>query len=388
MLLQSVCTLVRRISTVDQLPKISRPNNFDFLRFALAFSVVLVHFPFSLPSISAFFTPLSLTFYSLGAVASFAVRCFFVISGFLIVMSYENSKSLKTYALNRIRRIYPAYFFIILAAAFGLFFVSSLSWQEYFSHPDFFRYIFYNLVFLNTTQSSLPGVFDHLNDRTVNGALWTIKIEIMFYVAVPVLVFLFRRFNKLLLISSIYILSYCYFLGCAYIAQKTGSSTWEQLSRQLIGQLSFFMSGALLYYYFDRFRKYAHALVVFAIALVVIQMRLPEADFLRPTANLADPVNLVANFLLPISLGIIIMFIAFCVPYLHVFIKYGDLSYGIYIFHFPIVRTFADLGLYKDYSILMIGLTISVVLLAAFCSWHLLEKPFLSRNNYYKLTSH
>jgi peptidoglycan/LPS O-acetylase OafA/YrhL len=375
MTIKTTKDIVQTSKIVDSIVKVPRPNNFDFLRFILAFSIVLGHLPITLP----------LVFIPFGAISVFSVRCFFVISGFLIVMSYENSRSLKTYLINRIRRIYPAYFFVVIASAFGFSFISSLSWSEYFAHPNLFKYIAYNLVFLNTVQPTLPGVFEKLADSTINGPLWTIKIEVMFYVLVPLLVILFKRFNKAMIISIIYILSFLYFLVCTFIYQKTGSHNWEQLSRQLPGQLSFFVSGTLIYYYFDAFKKYSRILTILAVALVIIQINLPGGDFLKPTANLTSPINIAINLFLPISLGVIMSFIAFYTRYLHLFIKYGDLSYGIYIFHYPIVKLFANFELYTKHSNIAVGLTVCLALLIAYCSWNLLEKPFLAKTNYYKL---
>ncbi len=61
-----------------------------------------------------------------------AVKGFFVLSGFLIFMSFERSTSLSSYAMKRIRRIYPAYFTVVMLCAFGMVAVSSHSVAEYF----------------------------------------------------------------------------------------------------------------------------------------------------------------------------------------------------------------------------------------------------------------
>lgn len=361
------------------LPNIPRINNFDFLRFLLAFSVFAVHCP-TLIAITTI-EPLGLTLGApLGYIGGLAVRCFFVISGFLIFMSYENSKSLKEYCLKRICRIYPAYCFIIIAASFGLYFLSKFSWQNYFLNPEFFKYIFLNLLFISNGQQSLPGVFTENYDPVVNGPLWTIKIEILFYASVPILAFLFHRFNKVASISITYVISYLYFVGMIILYHKTGNIFFEKLSRQLPGQLSFFLSGALLYYYFDVFQRKSFLLFSISIAVLVAQFHLSKSG--------SDIIHLglfIINFFLPISLGIIIAFIAFFTPHIHLFSKYGDLSYGIYIFHFPIVQIFNNFKLYAKFPFFASFITVAIVLGCSFLSWHLLEKRFLHRRNHYKM---
>ena len=84
-----------------------RQNNFDLLRFLFAFVVLLVH-----AHVLSGADELSILSEVLSS--EIAVRSFFVVSGFLIFMSYENSRSLRSYFEKRVRRIYPAYFSIVV----------------------------------------------------------------------------------------------------------------------------------------------------------------------------------------------------------------------------------------------------------------------------------
>lgn len=74
----------------------------------------------------------------------------------------------------------------------ALFFVSSLTLSEYFG-KDWLRYLLSNLAFSNFMQPTLPGVFEGNHIDVVNGSLWTIKIELMCYIALPLLLFLCRK---------------------------------------------------------------------------------------------------------------------------------------------------------------------------------------------------
>ena len=90
-------------------PRLTR-NNFDLLRLLFAGTVCLVH-SYELSG-----------FQQIGWITSVlssavAVKAFFVVSGFLIFMSFERSSSLASYARKRIRRIYPAYFTVVMLCA-------------------------------------------------------------------------------------------------------------------------------------------------------------------------------------------------------------------------------------------------------------------------------
>jgi len=180
----------------------SDANNFDLLRFCFAAIVVLVH------SHILSKRP-ELAFLSEYLSTELAVQAFFVASGALVFMSYERSSSLRTYFEKRARRILPAYVAIVLLCAFGGAFVTSLPLQRYFS-GEWLRYVAANLAFLNFLHPTLPGVFDGNPLREVNGALWTLKIEVAFYLFVPLLGWAMRRMPSLALLAALYVLSVLY----------------------------------------------------------------------------------------------------------------------------------------------------------------------------------
>ena len=141
-------------------------NNFDLLRLVLA-SIVFLHHTYELthhPDLK-----ILTHFFSIG----FALNSFFIISGFLVFKSYHNSGSIKEYSLKRARRIYPAYFsIIILCSALGIF-LTSLPVTDYIREMP--KYAAANLLFLNFLAPDLPGVFTNNPLHAINGALWTIR---------------------------------------------------------------------------------------------------------------------------------------------------------------------------------------------------------------------
>jgi peptidoglycan/LPS O-acetylase OafA/YrhL len=348
--------------TMQSNPKISRQNNFDFLRILFAMLVFIHHL--CLLTNSKAFDPL---FQFVHPFSSQSVPGFFIVSGFLIFMSYENSKTLKNYIEKRVRRIVPAYCFVIIFMASIGVFLTNLSWDKYITSPGLFKYLLANLTLLNFLHPSLPGVFDKnpLNSG-VNGSLWTIKVEVMFYVVVPLIAIALRKFDKLLVISIIYILSFIYKESTNLLADQTGQKFFVELGWQLPGQLSFFMSGCLIYYYFEIFMyKYKYFLIPATTIMIINEFT--QSKFL--------PIN----FLVPISLATIVISIALFTPHLKIFSKYGDFSYGAYIYHYPIIQSCISLGLFQVNNYFAFSIISMLLMLTSYCSWHFLEKPFLHR---------
>jgi peptidoglycan/LPS O-acetylase OafA/YrhL len=125
-----------------------------------------------------------------------AVNVFFILSGFWVTVSFLKSSSAKEFALKRCRKIFPQYFAVIIFSAIFLCTFSSLKISEYFFNADFFKYILANFSTLNFLHPSLPGVFENqVLNGSVNGSLWTIKIEIAFYVFLPVFICAVRLFG-------------------------------------------------------------------------------------------------------------------------------------------------------------------------------------------------
>lgn len=338
---------------------ISAKNNFDFLRLLFALSVLINHFG-DLTNRSIYW-PIS---------SPMAVFGFFIISGFLITKSYYRSASLKEYYTKRIKRIVPAYVVIVIACAIGLSIFSTLPFSSYFTSNSFLKYLLANLGFLNFIQPTLPGVFTSNPDHSVNGALWTIKVEIALYLCVPIFAELIRRIKlKWVVFVAIYLGSFGFILLMNYLYDKNGNIIYSILNRQFLGQLTYFSSGMLLLFYFDFFQRNIKWFLSVAIAVLIIKFAFD---------------NNAARFLFPISFCIIIIAIAYHFKPLNNVAKYGDISYGIYLFHYPIIQIFYSVGLLKQHVWMGFVLCLFTVVICAFLSWHLLEKRILKRQFYSK----
>lgn len=312
-----------------------RENNFDIIRLLL--SAVVVFFHVGHISGAPVFDRFPLYFSG-----HLAVEGFFAISGFLIIASYERAASLKDYYIKRAARILPGYWLatalcLVIAFSYGSFHVG--------------RFLFANLTFANFLSSSIPGVLPSNPESILNGALWTIKIEVMFYILVPILVWFCRRLHRDAVLWSVFVLSIVY---------RVALAKHETLSVQLPGQLSFFMIGALIHYHLSFFEAHGRWIALGAAALYAAHLA-TGWFFLRPVS--VAPLTLWASMLLPVVKG----------P-----TRWGDFSYGTYVLHWPIIQIIVALGLYRTRPGIALALTLVAVAAGAAFSWFIVEKPSLA----------
>ena len=333
-------------------PDISQANSFDFFRLLFAFSVFVAHF--DVLTYNTFWFPIS---------AGMGVSGFFIISGFFITRSYYRSKNLGDYTAKRIRRIVPAYMLIVVVCAVLLSLLSSLSLQEYFSNKDFFRYLAANISFLNFIQPTLPDVFTNNPLPYVNGALWTIKVEICLYACVPILA-LFIKKKPAFLFVFLYIFSFFFVLYMNFLAEKTGNNLYEILSRQFLGQIRFFISGVALLFYFDWLKQNKKWLLPISIIIIISRY------FVSFQA---------IDLFYPIAFAVTIILFAYIFSGLKILTRFGDYSYGLYLFHFPVIQIITHFGWLKNSPALLFLLCFGVTFLLSCLSWHFLEKRVLKR---------
>jgi peptidoglycan/LPS O-acetylase OafA/YrhL len=330
-----------------------KENNFDALRLIFAGMVVVFHMGIlsQVPALHWLERYISSTF---------AVQAFFFVSGFLVFMSCERSKSLKDYAAKRFWRIAPAYVLVVTAAALLLASLSTLTPLDYFSSPGFRSYLFYNLLLSNFSAPDLPGVFAGNHEQAINGSLWTIKIEVAFYIAVPLVVWAVRRFGVLKTLTTVFVLSSAWKLGFLLLHETTGKELYFKLSKQLPGQLAFFVGGALAYY---RTREGKSPPPVSVGLIGILAYATTDGLFHEAVA--------------PFAVTAIVYWLSVGIPWVVNAGKHGDFSYGLYLYHFPIVQTLIALGVYQQHPWpTAIGVLAGTIVLSVL-SWHLYEKRFL-----------
>lgn len=331
--------------------RIRKDNCFDFLRYFFAFSLVIVHFC-TLTGVEQFW------FVSGGT----RVMAFFIITGFLVIYSYIRTDNIKKYAEKRIRRIMPAYVAtILLSFLIGLLF-TQLPASSYLTSGATYKYLIANLCFLNYIQPDLPGLFTDNISTAVNGSLWTMKVEVLFYATVPFFMYFLKRYNKLGVLLSIIIGSVLYAEFFDYMYLHTHKKIYDTLSHQLGGQLVFFYCGTLLLFYFQTLCRHIRIILPLSIALYLL---CPVFDWLY--------------YLKPLAFACIIIGIAYHCKPLNIFQKYDNISYGIYLYHFPVIQLAVQFKLHETNIYLAFAVTFLATILLAALSWRYIEKPLLKK---------
>jgi peptidoglycan/LPS O-acetylase OafA/YrhL len=335
-----------RLKTLGDVPD-GRDNHFNLIRLLAAAAVLISHsFPLSLGKGSA--EPLDeLTGYSLGALA---VYVFFGISGYMITRSFERRRDLCSFIAARITRIFPG-LLVALALTFALVgpLVTSLGLARYLSDLAVWTYIPRNLS-LAFLQYELPGVFgSNPYPGAINGSLWTLFWEVACYGMVVVLGLfgaLSRRWFGLFLLL--------FFAVAGFSVLQAPPDVWLQLSTP-------FVTGMAIYVF-----RPAIPMGWGPLAVVII-----GAALLRDTA------------VWPIVYGAALAYAALWfgyapAPALLGFNRYGDYSYGTYIYAFPVQQLVA--WKFDEITpVAMIALSMPTTLLLACLSWHLIEAPALAR---------
>ncbi|MGX9147707.1 acyltransferase family protein [Mesorhizobium sp. 128a] len=162
----------------------NRPSGFDYLRLFLSISVLLSH---SIGICYGWSAPIVIWLWHgpPHPMLYFIVPSFFALSGFLVAGSLERN-TVPAFLTLRFIRIFPALCVEVLISALFLgTLLTSLSLRDYFSHPEFWRYLG-NIV--GWVHFDLPGVFENRPPpNRVNGSLWTVPFELNCYIAIAAL---------------------------------------------------------------------------------------------------------------------------------------------------------------------------------------------------------
>ena len=192
----------------------------------------------------------------------------------------------------------------------------------------------------------------------MNGALWTIKVEIGFYIVLPLLMYIIRRLNSRkkanLFLCGIYVCSVLwYFLLGKYYAVL---GIPQQLSYQLPGYLSFFVMGMVFLFNWDMLERRLNLLVLPALVLFALH-------YLSGT-----------ELLLPLSLSVAVMWAGTRLKFLRRIGVPVDYTYGMYLFHFPLIQMLTVRQGRGSFTVFSIFLVVSASFFLAFLADKYIQK--------------
>jgi peptidoglycan/LPS O-acetylase OafA/YrhL len=341
-------------------------NNFDFLRLVGA---LLVIFFTTYGVMGAYiWDPLFRLSHGAFTTGSLGVIIFFIISGYLITMSWDKRRSITRFLWARFLRLVPA---LAGVALFTIFIIGPLTTNqnlwEYFTSRATWGYLSIITVFFPSY--SLPGVFINNPGSLVNGALWSLPVESTMYLvilAIGVLGILYRKYLVTLftlLVLGAYLYINVHTVHMILPVMQHDILDQLKLSSQVVVYPMYFMVGSL--YYLNRQK------IKFDMRLVLL------ASIAWPLSFWSYDLLLLTSF---ICIPYVVLGLAFSsIPLIKGIGKKADISYGLYIFHYPVQQTLINFISLDSLTLLILTLLITVPL--AWLSWHLIESKALSLKN-------
>jgi peptidoglycan/LPS O-acetylase OafA/YrhL len=327
------------------MPLQHRSNNLDGLRLIAAISVLVGHaWPLTGRSGAPVVAGILLS--------HLAVFVFFSISGYLITTSWLSSPRVWGYLRRRVARIFPALIVVVLITVLVVGpAVSTLSPAEYFHEPQTWEYLASGVVL--APSYLLPGVFAHNPTTAVNGSLWSLGPEFVCY----------------LLVLLVGVLTFV-------IAAR-----WKTP----VGAILFGAIGVVLAIAFwavpdKAIHDSAPAMVFFVVGSLFARLGAGRLLPLWPIIPLAIAwglIGLVSRDASVCAAWVALPYIALAIglrgwPVLRRLGRFGDFSYGIYLWGFPI-QQLIWLAVPRIPLAIDIVLVLGITGLVAIASWFLIE---------------
>lgn len=323
------------------------------------------------------------------------VALFFILSGFLLSLPYwraillqQEWPQLRTYFKHRIARILPAYYLALtILIVLSNYWRSPAAWQDIALHYSFlFNYVEFSFF-------------------SINPSFWTLAVEMQFYLLLPCFFILLRSlsYHKVLLMFGL--LAVCFY-GLHYLVVTSVDSTimwpggvlvWVRLhgavlSHSVLAHLPHFIigiiTGGLLLkgltlgkLQTQYGRRTFDGIFVLSMSLIMMIMGTSLEYWIEvPMGRYDLPV-------LPLLLALVIFVIPFTRFSVRVFDArimrhLGKISYGIYIWHFPIL-TWVDHEMAMrgidaaEHWAYLLAFSWALTLLAANLSYYLLERRIM-----------
>lgn len=333
------------------LPESRQANNFNLIRLALALLVIVSHTPEMMDgNRSRELLSLLTGGFSFG---EFAVDGFFLLSGFLILQSWDSQPSTVPYLRKRLLRIVPGY---LLAALLCAFVVGPLAAPAGYFAAIWPRGLGWSLLTLDIPAT--PAVFAGTHYASVNGAMWTIRYEFLCYLvllALGLAGLLRRRALTAALLAAVLLLYAA--TACGALRPLGLDADCRQFP--MLRFLAFFGTGMLYCRWRAQLRFQPHwAALAAAVLALGTWLGFAELSLLAGGSYL-------------------FFYLAFHGPsWLAPWRRLPDISYGVYLYGWPagkLLLWYAP-GLGQGAAT---ALTMALACVCGLVSWHLVEKPAL-----------
>lgn len=323
-------------------------NNADLLRLVAACAVIWGH-SYALTPEAGFEEPIG-KLLGFDYSGSLAVKFFFLLSGLLVTNSWLSRPSLINFISARVFRIFPS---LIVSSALCMLvlgaLLTTLPATSYYGNT----WMYWHIFMYPYLGYELPGVFTKNTYHAVNGSLWTIPYELLMYAYLLgiALCGVFRHKMFATIVLSVIVV--------CFIFQPEQITVLGMTNVNDAGQFpAFFAFGSLLALHKDNVRIG----VPMIIGLFLITWLLRNGPAFR--------------YAFYLTFALTPLWLMTLKPIKALRTK-GDYSYGVYVYGWPIQQTIAaivpNIGVHANQFA-----SLSVAIIIAAVSWHIIEKPFIS----------
>jgi len=157
------------------------------------------------------------------------VDLFFIISGFVILLTLEKTRHWKDFVVSRFSRIYPTYWTCVTLTAIFLLLSKHIPWK----------------LFLGSYAANMTMFQTYLGFTDLDGPYWTMIIEMLFYLFM-LLIFVTGKLKRVEIIG-LFILVPVYYYGRFLPSAAPGIHTMLGQKIPLINHFPLFLAGILFY---------------------------------------------------------------------------------------------------------------------------------------------
>lgn len=347
-----------------QTPFDQRENNFDFIRMFLAVLVIFSH-SYPLGTGSESLEPFNRATRHQVTGGHMAVDLFFIISGFLITASYERSRTFGSYLKKRFFRIYPA--FIVAMVVCAVIFVPLGGGRLAGPHASL-HLVDFLVQTVQLQQFHVQGVFPRNPGAGImDGSVWSIPFEFWCYIGVMIL-----GISRLLRSNAALIALFIITIAVGVLFSVYGWNIGGKILGVIFGYpvfwarlLPMYIAGIVAYRLRAHLRL-TRSWILSACGLLIAAASLPHGWPL----------------LFPVVGAYLVLVIAYSPSIrLHGWNRFGDFSYGTYLYAFPIQQLVVHWAGHPMAPWRLFCTATPITVCCAALSWHGVEKWFLAKSH-------
>jgi peptidoglycan/LPS O-acetylase OafA/YrhL len=288
----------------------------------------------------------------------------------LISASWERNPDLRIFSINRALRIFPALWAIVVASGISLIFLFG---------PEVLKAHSLSMLAWILCQATLfqqwnPEFLHDYGVGVMNGSLWTISVELCFYVLIPILYIWTKSAVRLRFLLWLTIFA-------SFAVQIVFHTDWIDGMPPILTKLAevsfvpwvgLFCLGVVAQRSIDRIYPIVeNRALVFMLAFVTLSVfthHFPLYRILGGRSNALGVVNYILMCATIVSIADSWRGLA------DRLLRRNHVSYGIYVIHMPVINAYLALGWT---GITAFGAAIATIVVLATISWFVIEKPEL-----------